>query len=1626
MRLFATYMPTASVFRFWDILLPMAGTENAEPNHRIYLVDLAFGLLKVRKDDLMQCNSAREIRSCVLYAFGAMYDASSAVDITLHTHRFLWQIGGGFSVGKIHQLCNQRREDFRMVNQTTIEQNDLLKELTHGASLGTIKRTGYMSPSGQKGVNVTEIARQVMPVLKTAVETIRGRVPEPGRLSEADSQRAPPVHWAMHRPMPMVAHMMSETFLTKTWDIIKSSLMMGDVDTIPSLRGPPPSIHPDVASVFSEALEAPGLNQANLLAALQMDVPNWTRYSGRLWEAFTNRRDCVLKRRLGEEEEEKRGLHNLFGLLPSNGQEHRLRKMIEQNPLDRAPESVSMNEIFTSLICCSKGTLGYKASALFDVYGHTQQGVKDKKHMIPPTNFAKSLTRADAAKTKVVAAPEPKDEKNHALHFTVWSNYPRKHTLVGSVFIPKLTEFESADTKTMGDVKTYNIWGPPPAEMQPQDKLTTPLSISEHQDKSNPDLPVLPSPGNDGDNNQPGGGSDNKSASSAASSRPGSGKKPGALHSFFFGNSKQQAAEQDEEKDFASHFAVKDKVCLGDMRLAINWLPKATTTSAEGQLCVELKGITFYEMYTNEPYKKNPYVTLHTYKKEKEVPIKRWDPRGVFSSDEHKSWLTTHGCFGGDLLWETSMKEGAIGKQNFKHYNRDGKSQGWVPDTKKGGVAGEWTWNEVWGKQYSVQDVQFDEQFVKKEAKRNVMDMLGVRRIVQCILTRSCLNLSNRQMILISDTLFNRSGAVPGLLEAWLVRGQDPKPIAHKDRYVDVNAEPKAMNLRQLKEKWGNDAVDVTNQLALEHERQVAFSGHLNLFNKTYRDSFKQDNSRGLHLKDMGIKDPFGFTTTKTLWVRYVRAGDGERCTQGACFSMMGELENDPDPEIYMDLPESCMESMVTREEFISCLIASPILGETLRRMGSIDHVMQPKRPIALDITIMDPHESMGDDLFQDAISVQQSILLEVRDSDLVTQDFLGECWIPPLETLSSIKKDFVLKLQVADYSGEAERGASRETRKKTIVQGKGDNKITGELYVQLQWIYPLFNLNDDGELVKRVEDDEEGGDEDEPEDKTSAKARAEVQAGLHTGQLTITIVRAGGLRRADSMRGRDCDPYVTAWIRNDAREDEENPGQKDPTWKDKPILKTTTVKNNRNPHWKGKHGHGESFKIEVMSGAFEARFEEEADGIIDTIKDSLRSSKTKRRDEEEEEMQALSKFGDKGLKLKFGKEAKAVVATNAPQDQAARVEAAKKAAEEAKKEPELGCNHEVEVFRGDSIREFKAKVTLACQREQKFWDKKGISFDSNARKYADITIAFKHLVMIFVPSAKVKSLFAQKLQGGEEYRHAYQMALMDPSSWQPLEPTRTFHQYPQYHFDAEGGTPQQLRILEAAESYKNVNLRYKEFDAEQNKKRFEDQDSDRSCFGWAKYYHHGDLKPDSKDPETGEKFEDGATTTKSGKPRPEEDQVLPWEWRPAIIHPSEKKQHYTVDWCFKCFEANSSEGPPKPKRAAEEHKSDTVMLTPRVPQMAEAFDPAHEAVLEQARTLRSLGKTDWEIEAELNTLLKNSWEAEKKKAKDGEKSKIPRPIPITVDIIKGYLYRAEILEAQKQSAASGLKTGAK
>merc|ERR1711879_128513 len=125
-----------------------------------------------------------------------------------------------------------------------------------------------------------------------------------------------------------------------------------------------------------------------------------------------------------------------------------------------------------------------------------------------------------------------------------------------------------------------------------------------------------------------------------------------------------------------------------------------------------------------------------------------------------------------------------------------------------------------------------------------------------------------------------------------------PKEV--KGSFVDSSVDQ--LDLAQMKEKWKGKYRDVSHEVALEHERQIKLTGQLNMFKKEY---FKD-----LNLKTMGIKDTFGPGTAalpgeKVLWIRYIRGGDGERCTQGVVFSAFGNLHDSPNPEILMDLVDS-------------------------------------------------------------------------------------------------------------------------------------------------------------------------------------------------------------------------------------------------------------------------------------------------------------------------------------------------------------------------------------------------------------------------------------------------------------------------------------------------------------------------------------------------------------------------------------------------------------------------------------------------------------------------------------------------------------------------------------------------
>jgi len=389
---------------------------------------------------------------------------------------------------------------------------------------------------------------------------------------------------------------------------------------------------------------------------------------------------------------------------------------------------------------------------------------------------------------------------------------------------------------------------------------------------------------------------------------------------------------------------------------------------------------------------------------------------------------------------------------------------------------------------------------------------------------------------------------------------------------------------------------------------------------------------------------------------------------------------------------------------------------------------------------------------------------------------------------------------------------------------------------------------------------------------------------------------------------------------------------------------------------------------------------------------------------QEDREAKAVKKFGDKGLEVKFGVRA-------AGQD---------------------GCNHKVDIYMSDSIREFKRKLTLACEKEVNYWkDYQGDSH-KNVQRYQDIQIGSGHLVMVYVTPSKVQKMASQGLEGGEEYKRQYALSLLDPLNWQPLDPMQSFDGYSyKYAFGKARNVPK-IQVVEATESYKLTNLRYRAFEEERKRDLMTDKNDSEKCYGWAQFEHDQDGKSVEWRPALISKFNE-ASAAQQVVPTAVESNTAKAPPTAAASAPASK---YQVTWLFAKMmietrtpnslatnaDPDEEKNPEKsedvgtPNSDARVFKSLTsartvvldaskVILAPRNPKMDVWFHPKHEEVLQQARGLRNMGKSDFDIEAMLQKTLDDEWNAEHPStASTVDQMRQTKPPKITVEIIRNYL----------------------
>eukprot|EP00913_Durusdinium_trenchii_P034750 g32507.t1 len=348
------------------------------------------------------------------------------------------------------------------------------------------------------------------------------------------------------------------------------------------------------------------------------------------------------------------------------------------------------------------------------------------------------------------------------------------------------------------------------------------------------------------------------------------------------------------------------------------------------------------------------------------------------------------------------------------------------------------------------------------------------------------------------------------------------------------------------------------------------------------------------------------------------------------------------------------------------------------------------------------------------------------------------------------------------------------------------------------------------------------------------------------------------------------------------------------------------------------------------------------------------------------------------------------------------------------------GMNHNIQIYLGDNMHQFKDKLAAACKAEA--------AVEKNRKRQQQLEavandMSYRHSVMVFVPSQRLRELAQQGKVGvsSYEYKRLYQKvsqsdlvtamtrwpdgrrAAQDPSSWQPLDSICTFMHYSNiYSFGRS--VAQRLRVVDGTEQYRLKNNRLRQFERasdildrtkgstrfnhhgpdgpvrrEQKKyqERLQDMNMPNKCFGYAKFQH------------------------------PSDGNSL--EWRPALINRSEQvgtsKKTFKVSYVYSSHIANGA--PPEDALAPgpsfqEELDEEAILPAPSDPKIKDFLRSEHKEFLARAKILKEQGMADTEILRQLNEELKQtlhskkSW-AKSKEADDGSSAYPAQPPTMTL-----------------------------
>ncbi|CAK8997389.1 unnamed protein product [Durusdinium trenchii] len=177
---------------------------------------------------------------------------------------------------------------------------------------------------------------------------------------------------------------------------------------------------------------------------------------------------------------------------------------------------------------------------------------------------------------------------------------------------------------------------------------------------------------------------------------------------------------------------------------------------------------------------------------------------------------------------------------------------------------------------------------------REVISLQRCRQVAEVLVRRSSLYLTAWQVVQLADRCFHRAGHSFALLDALLLPG--------------LEVPPQQPGWRRYCDESGRQYLDVTPQLSMVLERQLSDGGR---------------RLRLQGLETLQLTDPFP-DLSKILWLRFLRDGEESSCAI--------RLENGLGPLTEVEMDSDATLHVLTKEEFISCILAHPELSEPLRR----------------------------------------------------------------------------------------------------------------------------------------------------------------------------------------------------------------------------------------------------------------------------------------------------------------------------------------------------------------------------------------------------------------------------------------------------------------------------------------------------------------------------------------------------------------------------------------------------------------------------------------------------------------------------------------------------------------------